>query len=745
MSDDIVNSIDHINGSQKELTREIFFDEVRSYIRNEDSLKLITKAYDFAKEKHKDQKRKSGEPYFNHLLAVAYELARYKVGPKTICAGLLHDCMEDQGVSKEELTELFGEEITFLVDSVTKIGGIKFKDEAEYQAANHRKILFAMAKDIRVILIKLADRLHNMRTLDFQPPHKQKKIAQETLDVYAPMAHRLGIAEIEHELENLSFYYLDREHYEEVIHLLNNKKSERDEQIQKMINEISKILSNNKIPFRIFGRSKEIYSIYKKMIDKNKRFDEILDLLAIRIITKTELNCYEILGFIHATFHPIPGRFKDYIAMPKVNMYQSLHTTIVGNDGGIYEVQIRTEAMDEIAERGIAAHWSYKEGKGNAQGKELRATQDELDWLRNFDEDFSDSDDPQEFMSTVTHDVFNANIYVMTPKGRVIDLVQGATPIDFAYRIHTEVGNQTVGAIVNGILVPLNTPLKTGDVIEVKTNKNSEPSSDWLSIVKTTTAKNKIKAYLTKKENEEKEALAKTGEQIFKEDMKRRQILEEEYTDHKKIEALYSSLGFSTSLDFYYAIACKSLSTQSIAEKLVKQKKNEVSEETLKQITSKVQARRKASSSKTGVLVAGDADMKTELATCCTPVFSDEIVGFVSRGKGIKVHRAGCPNATKDPKRIISVSWDEEYHGKIKYEANIRIFSSDRNFLLTDLVTCVSQYKANLLAVNSKVNSDHFTTTTSMTIIVDDLEHLETIMTNLRKVSSVTSVERVIK
>ena len=725
------------------LDREVFFKEVKSYIKNEDSLKMIAKAYDFAQEKHKDQKRKSGEPYFCHLLAVAYELAKYHVGPKTICAGLLHDCMEDQGVSKEELTEEFDEEITFLVDSVTKIGGIKFKDEAEYQAANHRKILFAMAKDIRVILIKLVDRLHNMRTLEFQPPHKQKKIAQETLDVYAPMAHRLGIAEIEHELENLSFYYLDREHYEEVIRLLNNKKSERDEQIQKMINEISKILSENKIPFRIFGRAKEIYSIYKKMIDKNKRFDEILDLLAIRIITKTELNCYEILGFIHATFMPIPGRFKDYIAMPKVNMYQSLHTTVIGIDGGIYEVQIRTQEMDEVAERGIAAHWSYKEGSNGAQ--ELKKTQKELEWLKNFDEDFSDSDDPQEFMSTVTHDMFNANIYVMTPKGRVIDLVAGATPIDFAYRIHTEVGHQTVGAKVNGILVPLNTPLKTGDVVEIKTNKNSEPSKDWLAIVKTTTAKNKIRAFLTKKENEEREDLIKQGESVFKDDMKRRGISEEDYTDHKKLEALASSLQFSNLNDFYYAIACKSLSTQSIAEKLSKQKKSEVSDETLKQMTDKAQARRRATVSKTGILVAGDADMKTDLATCCTPVYGDAIVGYVSRGKGIKVHRADCPNALKDEKRLISVSWDENFKGKQKYEANIRIFSSDRNFLVTDLVTCVSQYKANLLAINSKVNSDHLSVTTSMTIIVDDSEHLNVIMTNLKKVNSVTAVERVIK
>ena len=491
-----------------QLTRELFFDEVKSYIKNEESLALITKAYDFAEEAHKDQKRKSGEPYFIHLLNVGYELAKLKVGPKTICAGLLHDCMEDQDVSKEQMIEEFDEEIFTLVDAVTKIGDIKFTDEKEYLAANHSKIFFAMAKDIRVILIKLVDRLHNMRTLEFQKPEKQKKKAQETLDVYAPIAHRLGIAEIEHELEDWSFYYLHPQEYMNIVNLLDNKKSERDEQIQGMIDEISSILKKNNIEFRIFGRAKDIYSIYKKMITKNKRFDEILDLLAIRIVTKTELNCYETLGFIHAKYHPIPGRFKDYIAMPKVNMYQSLHTTIVGSDSRIYEVQIRTEEMDEIAEKGIAAHWSYKEGRNYSARNEQKEIQKELEWLRSFEEDYSDSEDPNEYMSSITHDFFTTNIYVMTPKGRVIDLVNGSTPIDFAYRVHTEVGHQTVGAIVNGILVPLNTALKSGDVVELKTNKNSGPSEDWLKIVKTSNAKNKIRAYLTKRENEKRKRAA---------------------------------------------------------------------------------------------------------------------------------------------------------------------------------------------------------------------------------------------
>ncbi|MBP5280358.1 MAG: bifunctional (p)ppGpp synthetase/guanosine-3',5'-bis(diphosphate) 3'-pyrophosphohydrolase, partial [Erysipelotrichaceae bacterium] len=423
-------------------TEKELFDQISTYITNPDSIALIKKAYDYAYDKHKDQKRKSGEPYFVHVLNVAYELAKLQVDPNTICAGLLHDVMEDCDVTKEEFIEEFGEEIYEIVEAVTKISNLKFTDEKEYQATNHRKILIAMAKDVRVILVKLVDRLHNMRTLEFLAPEKQKRIARETLDVYAPIAHRLGIAEIKNELEDLAFYYLDNEKYHEIAKLVESKKSERDQQIDIMMEDISIVLQMHDIPFRIFGRSKHLYSINKKMITKNKRFDEILDLLAIRIVTKTELNCYEILGYIHAVYRPIPGRLKDYIAMPKMNMYQSLHTTIVGPDGRIYEVQIRTEEMDEIAERGVAAHWSYKEGKTRSQKKLI----EELNWLKAF-EDNSEVD-AKEYMNDITHDIFNANIYCLTPRGRVIDLAAGATPIDFAYRIHTEVGNQTVGALV---------------------------------------------------------------------------------------------------------------------------------------------------------------------------------------------------------------------------------------------------------------------------------------------------------
>ncbi|MBQ3295941.1 MAG: bifunctional (p)ppGpp synthetase/guanosine-3',5'-bis(diphosphate) 3'-pyrophosphohydrolase [Erysipelotrichaceae bacterium] len=717
-------------------TEKELFDQIKTYITNPDSIAQIKKAYDYAYDKHKDQKRKSGEPYFVHVLNVAYELAKLEVDPNTICAGLLHDVIEDCDVTKEEFIEEFGEEIYEIVEAVTKISNLKFADEKEYQATNHRKILIAMAKDVRVILVKLVDRLHNMRTLEYLPPEKQKRIARETLDVYAPIAHRLGIAEIKNELEDLAFYYLDNEKYHEIARLVESKKSERDQQIDIMMEDISIVLQMHNIPFRIFGRSKHLYSINKKMITKNKRFDEILDLLAIRIVTKTELNCYEILGYIHAVYRPIPGRLKDYIAMPKMNMYQSLHTTIVGPDGRIYEVQIRTEEMDEVAERGIAAHWSYKEGKIHSQKKLV----EELNWLKAF-EDNSELD-AKEYMNDITHDIFNANIYCLTPRGRVIDLAAGATPIDFAYRIHTEVGNQTVGALVNGVLVPLNTPLKTGDVVELRTNKNSTPSEDWLKIVKTNHARNKIKAFFLKKELEDKEEFIKAGENMLKEDIRRHDLDVDELMDDKKLEKVANSFQLSNVNDMFYAIGMKSMTTIAVIEKLTKFGKKEVDLDYIEKITKK-NAERNHIVSKTGIVVTGISSMKIALSPCCSPVYGDDIVGFVSKGQGIKVHRRDCPNMN-NVKRIIDVSWDEN-RPDIKYEASIKIFSKDRSFLLTDLVTIVAQYKANLTFVNSAVNNEDLTATTNMSFMVNDLEHLENIMANLRKVDSVISVERAIK
>ena len=726
------------------ITLDELMNEVKTYIQEPDSLALIERAYRYAQEHHQGQFRRSGEPYMIHAAQVGYILATMKVGPRTICAGLLHDVLEDCGVSAEQMSADFDEEITMLVEGVTKIGNLKFKDEKEYQAANHRKIFIAMANDIRVIVIKLVDRLHNMRTLQYMPPEKQQKIAAETLQVYAPIAHRLGISEIKNELEDLSFYYLDREKYYEIAHLVEEKKAMRDEQVKHMIRDISEMLQEKNIEFRIFGRSKHLYSIYKKMKTKNKRFEEILDLLAIRIVTQTKLNCYEILGYIHAAYRPIPGRLKDYIAVPKSNMYQSLHTTIVGDEGRIFEIQIRTEEMDSIAEMGIAAHWRYKEGTKYDPHKEQREIEQKLSWFRDLSALTGDllSDDPNEYMDTLQKDIFEANVYVMTPKGRVIELPNGSTPIDFAYRVHTEVGHSTVGAMVNETLVPLNTPLKTGDVVQIKTSKQSAgPSEDWLKFVKTNHAKNKIRGFLQKKEVEKKQEFVERGEQIIRDELKKRGYPEKDYFERKKIESILTVFQVGSYTDLMYGIAVKSILVISVIEKLTNQKKPIILDN--ETVSRSFSPARKAPS-KSGIIVPGIESMMISLAGCCSPIPGDEIVGYISKGNGVKVHRRDCPNVANEKSRLIDVEWDDRREPR-KYEATIQIYSHDRNFLLTDLMTVISQCKASLQNINSSVNQEELTVSTKIMLLVDDYDHLKTLIANLKKVNSVVSVERVIQ
>lgn len=721
--------------------------EVHQYIKKPENLKLIEDAYQFAEEKHRPQIRKSGEPYIIHTIQVAYVLATLRTGPQAIAAGFLHDVIEDCDVSEKEMVERFGKDVYNLVESVTKIGNINFADEKEYQANNHRKIFIAMAKDVRVILIKLVDRLHNMRTLNFMSEEKQRKIATETLEVYAPIAHRLGISEIKNELEDLSFYYLNREKYYEIAKLVEVRKAERDSQVQLMIEDIGRLLEVQGIEFRIFGRSKHLYSIYKKMTTKQKRFEEILDLLAIRIIAPNETNCYEILGYIHATYRPIPGRFKDYIAMPKVNMYQSLHTTIVAEEGNIFEVQIRTEKMDEIAEKGIAAHWKYKENR------EFEIKQEEIEeqlrWFKDFNAMSGEvNNDALEYMTLLQRDIFEANVYVMSPKGRVIALPNGSTPLDFAYRIHTEIGHKTIGAIVNGALVPLNTSLKTGDVVQIKTTKdlNAGPSKDWLKIVKSSHARNKIKAYFLKIEEERKQIEAKKGEELLQEELKRRGYDPKAMMETKKIESVLNGLTYKTVVDLYYAIATKSIQLSAVIEKLTNQKQNtSMDNENLAKMFSRNEIlNRKKISSKTGIHVEGIESMMISLASCCSPIPGDDVVGFISKGQGVKVHRKDCPNVALLKQRLISVEWDDEIESR-KYEVYLELHSSDRNFLLSDIVTVVSQCKAGLSHVDSKVMPDKLHVVTKMKVVVDGISHLQNLVANLRKITSVHSVERVIK
>ncbi|MEG0327936.1 MAG: bifunctional (p)ppGpp synthetase/guanosine-3',5'-bis(diphosphate) 3'-pyrophosphohydrolase [Erysipelothrix sp.] len=728
--------------NDKDIDFNKVLNECKEYISLPENLDLITKAYNYAEEKHDGQYRKSGEPYIIHILHVGYILANLRMSPTTIAAGLLHDVIEDCDVTKEELANAFTPEIAELVESVTKIGNIEFKDEKEYLAANHRKIFIAMAKDVRVIFIKLVDRLHNMRTLQYQSPEKQQKIAAETLDVYAPIAHRLGLGEIKNELEDISFSYLHRDKYYEIARMVDSRKAERDAQVSIMIENFANLLMENNIKFNIFGRSKHLYSIYKKMTTKHKRFDEILDLLAIRIITETEQNCYEILGHIHANYRPIPGRLKDYIAMPKMNMYQSLHTTIVGEDGMIFEVQIRTYKMDEIAERGVAAHWRYKEGQNRNQETYQKEIEDRLSWLRDFNMITEDIDsDAENYMNLLQKDIFEANVYVMTPKGRVIDLPNGATPIDFAYRIHTEVGHQTVGAIVNGTLVPLNTKLKTGDVVQIRTNKQSTPSEDWLKVVKTAHARNKIRSFMIKKEQDDREHMITKGEATFKEECKRRNIDEKELRSSKRFESVLNQFSVNSTDDLMFAIASKSLSIPALFEKLDTNRTPIEDQAKFEKVFQRNQESK--SRSDIGVKVSGIDSMMIGLSQCCNPVYGDDIVGYVTKGSGVKVHRRDCPNIANEKSRLIDVYWDTDFDSG-SYEAVLTLLSTDRSFLLTDLVTVVSQLKVKLNAVNSEVNDDKVHVTTTMRVVVKDAEHLRNLIANLRKVDSVIRVSRVI-
>ena len=731
---------------KKQVTFEECMENVQTYIKRPENIELIQKAYDFAYEHHKGQFRKSGEPYVIHVIQVANTLALMHCGPKTIAAGLLHDTVEDcQGVTTDTITELFGQEIATLVDAVTKIGAIKFKDEEEYLASNHRKLFIAMAKDIRVILIKLADRLHNMRTLQYMRPEKQKKIARETLSVYAPIAHRLGISEIKNELEDLSFKYLDYKKYEEIKDLVKQRESDRNEQVHEMISDIESIMQEYNIQYRIFCRSKHFYSIYKKMVTKNKRFEEILDLLAIRIVTDSVVHCYEILGYIHAKYRPIPGRFKDYIAMPKANMYQSLHTTIVEPEhGNIFEIQIRTEEMDAIAERGVAAHWKYKENRNYTPEYEQKEIEDKLSWFRDFsmmtDEE---SEDPLEYMNVLQKDIFEANVYCLTPRGKVIALPSGSCPIDFAYRIHTEVGNKTVGAKVNGAIVPLNTPLKTGDVVDILTNNNSVgPSADWIKIVKSGHARNKIRTFLQKQEQQSRKESIKLGQSMLEDEFKRLK-LDSKSMDQKRLESILTSLSFKSVDDLYVGIAMKRVSLQSIVDRLVKNRSNMLEDQEIMKIYNKQPAHVTKHSS-CGVIVPGVDTIAVSLANCCRPIPGDSIIGYISKGQGVKVHRADCPNIVNEKKRLIPVQWEEGLDEK-QYEVNLIIHSDDRNYLLSDIVTTLQQCNVYLKHVDSAVDDGNLEATTKLTVSVKNAAHLQNLISNLKKVRSVNEVIRTIQ
>lgn len=719
---------------------------VKTYITKEESLALIQKAYDFIMVKHKEQKRKSGEPYTIHLIWVAYILATLQTGPITIAAGLLHDVMEDCHVPREEMIEKFGEEVTTLVEGVTKITKMPYMEESDFHAENHRKIYIAMAKDIRVILIKLADRLHNMRTLQYMIPEKQQRISRETLEVYAPIAHRLGINDIRVELEDLCLFYLDPKAYKEIAALLDKKKSERKDSVDAMIKSVEKNLEGTNIKYRIKGRAKHIYSIYKKMVYKNKRFDEIYDLNALRIIVETKNECYEVLGIMHEKYRAIPGRFKDYIAMPKPNMYQSLHTSVIGEKGYVFEIQIRTEEMDELAERGVASHWRYKEGKKYNAKQEQKEIGEKLQWMSEFitvSDEMKDNE-AKDYYNTLQRDIFEANVYALTPAGRIVELPNGSTPIDFAYRVHTEVGHHAVGAIVNGVMVPFDTKLKTGDIVEIKTNKNSSPSEGWLKFVRTAGARNKIRQYITKHEEENKKQIIEEGRRLLRDEIRARQLDEKTYMSPDTYRTYLGSFGANTFDDVLFALGKKHATASTLLDKVAPQKRGFF--DNLSQIlrhNNNIQELNKKHEKSIGVAVTGVDGLKMQLSKCCNPIPGDKIVGFVSKGQGIKIHRADCPNVKSVVKgRLIDVYWDYPNIEQKRFNVDLEVVGLDRPNLLSDIVTCLSQVKVNILKINANIMD--LDAHIRLTLSVENAEILQNTIDNMNKVQGVAEIRRVI-
>ena len=732
-----------------ELNLHHTFEDVRNvfihYIKNEDDRNNIKKAYDFVVEKHKTQFRKSGEPYVQHLIETAYTVAKLQGGPSTIIAAFLHDVVEDTDVTTEEVEALFGSDVSHLVEAVTKIQRMQLNriDEEEFEAEGHRKIFIAMAKDIRVIIVKLADRLHNMRTLEWLKPNRQIAISRETLEVYAPVAHRLGLNKIKSELEDLSLKYLEPEKYNQVLNLLNENTKNRSESLVRLKKKLADLLYEHNIPFiQIESRVKSIYSIYKKMFIKGRDFNEIYDIMALRVITKTELNCYEILGLVHSVYKPLPGRFKDYIAMPKPNLYQSLHTTIISGDGQFFEIQIRTEEMDEIAEEGIAAHWRYKEGSKYSPEKEQKEIEEKLHWFRDFVSMSSDelSTDAKEYMATLNKDVFDANIYIFTPKGRVIDLPSGSTPLDFAYKIHTGVGDSAVGAIVNGTLVPLGTELKTGDVVEIKTSKSSAgPNEGWLKLVKTNAARNHIRKQLTKKNMEfvRDEKIAQ-GKIALTDAFKERGYNEQEMIEKVNNPKVLNNFQVDSFESLCVNVSNRNPLPSSIMDFLNLKKK--VDPNAPLKLTD---AKKAIAKNLNPVIVKNAGNVAINLGPCCTPIPGDDIVGYITRGKGITVHRSNCPNIAKEKNRLIDVYWNEELEAQ-QYQVDIQINGSDRSTLLIDIMGVLAQMKCNCSAISSKVHSSSGTSTIQATLLVHNASKLEDIFNVLRNVKGVYDIVRVI-
>ena len=717
---------------------------------NETHIKFIEKAIYFATYAHKDQIRKSGEAYIVHPIQVAGILAQLKLDPDTIATGFLHDVVEDTGFSIDDIEYEFGKDVAFLVEGVTKLGKIKYKSHAEQQAENHRKMLLAMANDLRVIMVKLADRLHNLRTLKFHKPEKQRMIAEETLEIYAPLAHRLGMNKIKWELEDTSLRYLNPQQYYRIVHLMNSKRDEREEYINTTIENIKEATKDLDIEAVIYGRPKHIYSIYRKMKDQKKQFSEIYDLLAIRVLVDSIKDCYAVLGAIHTKWKPMPGRFKDYIAIPKANMYQSIHTTVIGPGGRPVEIQIRTFEMHRVAEYGVAAHWAYKEG--NKEKVTNDPLQKQLDWFKDLIELQNETKDAKDFMNSVKEDIFGDKVYVFTPKGDVSELPLGSGPLDFAYNIHTEVGNKTVGAKVNNKIVPLNYQLKTGDIVEVLTSANSfGPSRDWINLVFTSRAKNKIKRFFKLQDRDEN--IIK-GRELLEKQITELGFNFKDFMTKQGMKDIATRFNFGTEEDLLAAIGFGEISYQTVANKMTDKARREIEDqrvvETAFEKTTPQGQKKESQKMKIrhegGVVIEGVDNLLIRLSRCCNPVPGDDIVGYITKGRGISVHRKDCPNVQvpeNEQSRLIEVDWEDTANTSQQYDTELVVEGYNRNGLLNEVLNVINSTTKSLNSVNGKVDANKIATI-SVNIGIMNTHQLDFIVDKIKQIPDVYSVRRVI-
>ena len=705
--------------------------------------KLIIKAYNYAKEKHGTQCRKSGEPYIIHPVQVAYILAEIGLDEATICAALLHDVVEDTEVTHEDLVRDFGEEIATMVAGVTKLGELRYQASTEErQVENYRKMFLAMGKDIRVIIIKLADRLHNLRTLKYLRRDRQIANAKETMELYAPLANRLGIYSLKWELEDLAFKYLYPEEYRELVAGIDKKREERLQFIEKIMDDIRGQLKKQRIEAEVTGRAKHLYSIYRKMKRDNKTLDQIYDLFALRILVNSVKDCYAALGVVHEMYSPMPGRFKDYIAVPKPNMYQSIHTTLLGEKGTPFEVQIRTWEMHRIAEYGIAAHWAYKEANYGKKGKQVvTVTKDKLAWLRETLEWQQDMKDPQEFLNTLKTELFEDEVYVFTPKGKILVLPRDATPIDFAYSIHEEIGNHMVGCKINSKMMPIITKLQSGDIVEIMTSDSQKgPSRDWLKFIKTTKAKSKIQSWFKKEQRSEN---IEKGKDLIDKEIKRIGISHDELFKQDYINAALDRYKFKNLEDMYASVGFGAISQVKIISRMLEEYRKSHKEENIEQKIEELTSKRKTvKPSSTGVVVKGIDNCLVKLSKCCNPVPGDNIIGYITKGRGVSVHRTDCVNVKdllKEEDRIIDVYWYTEKAAS--YNVDITVYANDRTGLLADVIQVLSNLKTKLMGLNSKATKEHIATI-EITIEVENIEELNKVLKELRKVDSVYEVTR---